>query len=259
MKQHRLYWLAAFLVLTGGPASADAPGHLEGYVPAVARVQGRFASYWTSDLWIYQQGASAIHLWFNREDQDNTDQESIVVPLDGSVTRIEDVVGSLFHTEGIGSVHYLADGPVSVVSRTWTTAPDGGSFGQTIRGVSVGQASIAGTGQAGALRVMVDQEPGFRANLGLVNVSGVPLTVAVDMFTSDGEAAPGGSSFEVGLEPYGMTQVGDILKRLDPGTRDGIVIRTGVTSEDGAVLVYLSTVDNRTNDPSYQEGFRFGY
>lgn len=259
MKRNTFHCLAGILLLTIGSALAATPGHLEGYVPAVARVEGRFGSYWTSDLWIYQQGASTIHLWFNREDEDNTDRQSVVVPLDGSVTRIEDVVGSIFATEGVGSVHYLADGPVSVVSRTWTTGPDGGSFGQTIRGVPVERASVSGHGQTGTLRMLVDQKPSFRANLGLVNVSGVPMTVAVDIFTSDGEAAPGASSFEVELEPYGMSQIGDVLQRLQAGTRSGLVIRAGVSSEDGAILAYLSTVDNQTNDPSYQEGFRFGY
>jgi hypothetical protein len=239
--------------------SSAAPGHLEGYVPAVARAEGRFDSFWTSDLWIYQQGASTIHMWFNRQGRDNTDVESVVVALTEPVTRIEDVVGTLFGTEGVGSIHYLADGPVTVTSRTWTTTADGGSFGQTIPGVPVQQASVAGTGQAGALRTVVDQKPGFRANLGIVNVTGVPVTAAVEIFTADGELAPGVSSFSVELEPYGMTQIGDVLAGLDPGTGRGVIVRSAVASEDGAILAYLSTVDNRTNDASYQEGFRFGY
>jgi hypothetical protein len=32
-----------------------------------------------------------------------------------------------------------------------------------------------------------------------------------------------------------------------------------VVSDEGAILAYLSEVDNRTNDASYREGFRFGY
>ena len=108
MKRETLCFVAALVLLMIGSALAAAPGHLEGYVPAVARVEGKFGSFWTSDLWIYQQGASTIHLWFNREDEDNTDRHSVVVQLDGPVTRIEDVVGSIFATEGVGSVHYLA-------------------------------------------------------------------------------------------------------------------------------------------------------
>jgi hypothetical protein len=58
------------LFLAAGVASA-APGHLEGYVPAAARVQGKLGSYWATDLWIYEQRATVIHPWFNREDADN--------------------------------------------------------------------------------------------------------------------------------------------------------------------------------------------
>jgi hypothetical protein len=56
-----------------------------------------------------------------------------------------------------------------------------------------------------------------------------------------------------------MTQVSSVLDRLTEGEREGLIIRVGVTSEDGAILAYLSEVDNTTNDASYQEGFRFSF
>ena len=56
-----------------------------------------------------------------------------------------------------------------------------------------------------------------------------------------------------------MTQVGEVLGRLDPGTRQGLVIRAGVTSAEGGILAYLSTADNTTNDAAYQEAFRFAF
>ncbi len=251
--------LAATLAVIVPAAAGAAPGHLEGYVPAAAHAPGRFGSFWTTDLWIYQQGASVVHLWFNRTGNDNSDVESVVVPLDAPVVHIQDVVATLFGTEGLGSIHYLADGPVVVVSRTWTPAPGGGSYGQTIPGIPLAQASLAGTGQAGALRMLVDQRSGFRANLGLVNVSPVPVTVTVEIFTSDGAPAPGSSSFTVDLAPFDMKQVGDVLSGLEPGQREGLIVRAGVTSAEGAILAYLSTVDNTTNDASYQEAFRFGF
>lgn len=241
------------------PAAAAPPGHLEGYLPSAAHTPGRFGSFWTTDLWIYQQGASTLHLWFNRAGQDNTDTTSVVVPLTDPVISIRDVVGTLFDTDGVGSIHYLADGPVTVTSRTWTTASDGGSYGQTIGGAPISSAAVPGTGQAGTLRMAVDQHPDFRANLGLVNVSGVPVSVAIEIFTSDGEAAPGSSSWTVDLAPYSMRQINDVLDRLSAGQRRGLIVRASVVSDEGAILAYLSEVDNRTNDASYQEAFRFGY
>ncbi len=163
--------------------------------PTAANAEGRFGSFWTTDLWIYHQGASTIHLWFNPAGGDNTEVESVVLALTDPVTVLEDVVGTTFGTTGVGSIHYLADGPVLVTSRTWTSAETAGSYGQTITGVPVSDAAVPDTGQAGALRMFVDQVDGFRTNLGLTNISGVPVTVEVEIFTSDGAAAPGNSSF----------------------------------------------------------------
>ena len=241
------------------PAFAAAGGHLEGYVPAVAHVEGKFGSFWTSDVWVYQQGATTIHFWLNPPGQDNTDGESVVVALDEPVVFIPDVVATLFGTEGSGSLHYIADGPVTVTSRTWTPRDEGGSYGLSLPGEPVGDASFAGSGQVGTQRVVVNQRSGFRANFGVVNVSPVAATVLVEIFAADGELAPGDSSFTLDLEPFGMTQVNDILKRLTNGEREGLIIRAGVTSSEGAILTYLTDVDNTTNDSTYQAGFRFAY
>ncbi len=262
MRTRTLRILTAFACLAAAatpPALAAVPGHLEGTLPSAAHTPGRFGSFWTTDMWIYQQGASSIHLWFNPTGQDNTEVASVVVPLTNPVTALRDVVSTIFGTDGVGSIHYLADGPVTVTSRTWTTAPGGGSYGQTIVGVPVSLAAVPESGQAGALRVTVDEAAGFRANLGLVNIAGLSATVAVEIFTADGQAAPGSSSFTVELPPYGMTQLNDLLERLEPGERHGLIVRASVVSPQGAILAYLSEVDNLTNDASYQEAFRFGY
>jgi hypothetical protein len=62
-------------------------------------------------------------------------------------------------------------------------------------------------------------------------VTPVAVTVLVEIFTADGELAPGDSSFTLDLEPFGMTQVNDILKRLTAGSREGLIIRAGVTHD----------------------------
>jgi hypothetical protein len=255
---HAIVFVGLFLIAAVPAVFAASGGHVEGYVPAVARANGRFGSFWTSDLWIYHQGATVVHFWLNKPGRDNTDGESVVVALDEPVVFISDVIASLFGTEGSGSLHYIADGPVTVTSRTWTPGEDGGSYGLTLPGEPVGAASFAGSGQAGTLRVVVNQRSGFRANFGVVNVSPVAITVLVEIFSADGEPAPGDSSFTVDLEPFGMTQVNGILKRLTAGERDGLIIRAGVTSAEGAIFSYLTNIDNTTNDSSYQSGFRYG-
>ncbi len=251
--------IAVISFLAASAVFASVPGHLEGYVPTAANADGRFGSVWTTDLWIYHQGASTIHLWFNPAETDNTQVASVVLDLDDPVTVLNDVVGATFGSEGVGSIHYLADGPVVVTSRTWTSTEPAGGFGQTITGIPVTGAAYPDGGQAGALRMFVDQKEGFRTNLGLTNISGVAATVEVEIFTADGAPAPGNSFLTVNLAPYSMTQINDLLARLTPGNREGLIVRAGVSSDEGAVFAYVSTVDNATNDASYQQGFRFGY
>ena len=252
--------LAALLLGTAAPVLANSGGHLEGYVPAVAHVEGKFDAFWTTDVWIYQQGATVIHLWLNPPGQDNTNGDSVAVTLDEPVVFLPDVVAFVFGTEGSGSLHYLADGPVTVTSRTWSPGAEGGSYGLSIPGMPVSSASIPGTGQAGSQRVVVNKDADFRANYGLVNVSTVPVSVLVEIFTADGEPAPGNNtSFTVNLEPFGMTQINDILKRVTGGDQDGLIIRAAVTSVVGAILTYVTDVNNTTNDSSYQAGFRFAF
>lgn len=259
MRSSILLVVISFVLVGSCPPAWSAPGHVEGYIPAAAHAAGRFGSFWTTDVWIYHQGATGVHLWFNPSGQDNSGGQSVVIQLDSAVVHLQDIVGSLFESEGIGSVHYAADGPVSVISRTWTAAPDGGSYGQTIPGISVTNASFPGSSQGGALRMLVNQRSSARANLGVVNVSAEPVTVAVDLFTSDGEPAPGDSSFSVALAPFDMKQINDVLARLPAGSRQGLIIRTAVSSGEGAVMSYLSEVDNSTNDASYQEAFKFSF
>jgi hypothetical protein len=260
MRRFIAYPVIFLALIVGVPTAHAVSGHLEGYIPSAAHADGKFGSFWTTDVWIYQQGATVIHLWFNVSGQDNTDGASVVVALAEPVIHLTDIVSSLFETEGVGSIHYLADGPITVVSRTWTTGDDGGSYGQTVPGMPIGTSSLAGSGQGGALRMLVNQTKGLRANLGIVNVSPVPATAVVEIFTADGQPAPGNSSFNVDLAPFDMTQVNGVLnKRLGVGERQGLIIRVGVTSDEGGIMAYLSQGDNTTNDASYQEAFRFAF
>ena len=251
--------ILAIATLTAAAAFAAPGGHLEGYVPVAAHGPGDQGSQWSTDLWIYRQDATVLHLWFNPSGQDNTSRQSVVVPLTSAETFLPDVVATTFHTTGSGSLHYMADGPVVVVSRTWTPGPQGGTYGQTIYGIPVPEASTPQAGQAGALRVQLNRSAGFRANFGVVNVSGNALTVQVDVYTADGQPAPGTSSFAISLQPYDMKQLNKILSGVTAPDGAPLVVRAAVSSGSGGILAYASQVDDVTNSGSYQAAFRFGF
>lgn len=253
-------FLVVVVALLALPVSAAPPGHLEGYIPQAAHLSGKFNSFWTTDVWIYTESATKVHLWFNQTGRDNTNVQSVVIPLTGPVTFLPDILQNTFVVSSTkGSIHYLADGQVEVVSRTWTPGKDGGSYGQVIYGMPVSMAAMPGAGPSGSLRMLVNETDGFRVNLGLANVTSSPVTVTVDVFTADGQAAPGTSSFAVTLQPYDMQQKDDILAGLPAGQRQGLIVRASVSAGDGAILGYLSVVDNTTNAANYQEAFRFGF
>jgi hypothetical protein len=249
----------AAVAWTGSPAFAAPTGNLEGYVPVAASVHGKFGSFWTTDLWIYTQSATTVHLWYNPSDHDNTDVSSMVLTLQGPVTYVHDVVGSMFQSTGKGSLHYLADGEVVVLSKTWTPATQGGTYGQMAYGVPLADASAAGSGQVGSLRMLVNLTQGFRVNVGLVNVTGVPVTVSLEAFLADGSPVPGFTPMNVTLQPYDMQQLDAIFAALGGASYDGVAIRATVTSTEGAIVSYVSQVDDTTNSGSYQQAFRFGF
>lgn len=107
--------------------------------------------------------------------------------------------------------------------------------------------------------MLVDATTGTRANLGVVNVSPVAVTATVELFTADGDPAEGTSPLTVRLDPFDMTQINGILNELSTDHQQGLIVRVGVTSSEGAILSYLSEVDNTTNDASYQQAFRFAF
>ena len=251
---------AAAAVLLAVPLAAAPAGHLEGYLPMAAHLSGKYGSFWTTDVWIYTESATTVNLWYNPSGNDNTGVQSVVVPLTQPVTYLPDIVGTTFKASGTkGAVHYLANGMVEVVSKTWTPGPAGGTYGVVADGVPVAMASTPGAGPDGSLRMLANQTPGFRVNLGLMNVTSSPATVTVEIFTADGLPAPGASSFTVTLQPYDMQEKDDILAALGSGSRQGLIVRASVSGGDGAILAYLTEVDNTTNSGSYQEAFRFGY
>jgi len=247
-----LLWLAGLPLLAG-------PGQPEGYVPAAAHTAGGYGSAWRTDVWIYRQGATLVQLWFNPSGRDNSALEGVPVSLAEPVTFLPDIVADTFHAEGFGSLHYLADGPIEVVSRTWTGTSGGSSYGQMIRGIPLLEAAWNGTAGSAELRMVANQGASSRGNLGIVNVSNTQVTARVDLFLADGTPAPGNASFLVTLKPFEMTQISDVLSRLGPGERPGVIVRVGIPSGPGGILAYLSDVNNSTNDPSYQEAFRFDY
>ncbi|KAA0252489.1 MAG: hypothetical protein EDX89_18110 [Acidobacteria bacterium] len=236
-------------VWTTAPA-APRGGDLSGFVPAVVRSPGLFGSLWTTDLLLFGEPGTHVVLWFHAAGKDNTGAVPVPLTLAGGLTSVPDVLDALFHANGHGALRFEADRPVRLSARTSTGVP-GGTTGLFTPGLPLQAAALGGTATA-TLQLGVDQHPGFRANLGLVNATPRTVDLLVEVTLGDGSPAPGFAPFPVTLPPYGMTQEADLLARLAPGERRGLLVRVRVLTAGGAAFAFLSEIDNGTNSPFYQ-------
>ncbi len=240
------YWSTA-------PASGGGGRH-EGWIPAVVNAPGRFGSRWTTDLRIVGTPGKTVRLWFHAAGRDNSTAVPVDLALSGPLTTVSDVLGTLFHESGNGALRYSADGVVRLLAQTWTPAGEG-TAGLFTPDLASTEAARGGTEHA-TLLLTADQRAGFRANLGLVNASLLPARLEVRLYLADGSLAPGDSSFEVDLPPFGMTQENDLLARLPAGERRGLLVRVRLLTPGGAAFAFLSEVDNATSSSSYQQATR---
>jgi len=226
----------------------------EGFLPGVAHSAGMHGSMWTTDLWIVSAGATSVELWFHPVNRDNSSVTPLAVSLTAPVTPIPDVVATLLAASGTGALRYRADGPVRLIARTSSPSPTGGTSALMAAGIPLLDAARGGP-EGHSLAMVVDQRPGFRVNLGLVNAKSAAATVEVQLLDADGAPVPEFGTLTAALPPFGVTQVHDLLSRLAPGERTGLMVLARLVSGEGALIAYLCEIDNSTNDPTYQEGF----
>ena len=204
-------------------------------VPAAAHAQGLVGSYWTTDLSLTNPNDQAVlaQLWFlPRKGQPAS--VPVIVPGAGSLV-LDDVVATVFDRAGeAGSLIVDPEAPLLVTSRT-ASGLAAGSAGQVLPGLPAGQAGagpVVLPGLAGA--------PGFRTNIGLVNLSGQVLHCDITIHGGNGSVLATRTAV---LDPWGSEQLNRVLDGLDAGNGAWATI-TG----DGPFSAFASVVDFGTND-----------
>ncbi len=174
----------------------------------------------------------------------------------GGVRAFDDVIANQFNAGGTGgSIVLTTTAPTSMVAtaRTYTiddrSGPtQGGTFGQFIPGVIPGQG--VGLGERGLQILQLEQSTNFRANLGLVELTGNPATVRVTAYLPDSKTT---ASTDVGLAPNQFLQLGRILEQFY-GSGVNVYnarISVQVTAGSGRVASYGSVIDNLSADATY--------
>ena len=174
----------------------------------------------------------------------------------GQSLRYDDVLQSLFGTEGAATIRVTPyGGAAGVSSRTYNVLgednsggyPAGATFGQYMGPVGYTRSFAFGE-EAWIPHLSHDPSlsKGSRANLGLVNNSTREIDLEVDLFQGDGTQL---GSFTQSLRMWENVQIAKVFERVTTETVEGgyAVVRT--THPAGFFAAHGSVVDNRTGDP----------
>jgi Ig-like domain CHU_C associated/Matrixin len=223
-------------------------------VPGVAELDNGLASNFHTDMRIYNAGSAPVTTTLNYYPQtgDGTPRPGAVNVLvqPGEVKAINNVLPATWGlTRTGGAVTVDAPGAASLVvtARTFSRDAEGGTYGQFIPGVTA--ADGVGSGDRALEILQLEQSDQYRTNLGLVEVTGKPITVELIAQT------PGKVSVrtEVPMGANEFRQFGSVFQQLLGISGSSYTGRMSVRviGGEGRVAAYGSVVDNKTVDPTY--------
>ena len=212
-------------------------------LPSSAKVSGAAGSSWTTTLTLTNGGAvdALVTMKFLGHDVDGRLRpEKTILVRAGSLTEYPDVLGTVFGAEqDYGAIRISSSSPNLVVqSETSTPVPGGGTVGQALPAFSPADLIGASPKSLGPIR----ENASFRTNLILANATEGPLTVHLELFSTDGSSM-GGGDFD--LPPLGMKQLNHVANTNLYAGRMSVSTRT----PGGLVAAYASVIDNTSNDP----------
>ncbi|MFN2238184.1 MAG: PKD domain-containing protein [Thermoanaerobaculia bacterium] len=222
-------------------------------LPVVTHGAGHNGSLWRTDLQIYYpyQGEE-VELEFELRSATLTTTK--IMRLDRSTLISEDFMS--FFTDGDNSGPVIVRGNTEKLPQIWTrtynVASNGiGTYGQLIPAIRIETNENSATGPTTYYLPGVRLTNRFRTNIGLLNISGSPITVTLTAFEHSFGAAIG--QFKETLEPYRFIQVGDgTLRTKFAGHSTEKAFSVMISGADeGALIAYESMIDNVSNDPVY--------
>jgi hypothetical protein len=186
----------------------------------------------------------------DRGDREPLTAEFALAP--GAARRHEDVVRTAFGATGSGAIRVVPSrGSPLVAARTFNLT-DLGSYGQYVPAMAAGEAT--GPGDT-ALLVHLRETAAFRSNLGLLNASAVPITVAVELLAGGGASL---GALTVELAPFAFRQLDRVLRRVTTDPVEIAAAHLSTPTPGGAFFAYASVVDNLSGDPIFVPAVRIG-
>lgn len=241
-------------------------------IPVAIDAPGANGTQWMSDVAIYNFGTTplTVEMLFiqsGQGDPNNTTDvtpTSLPIPIPGRGSVIlKDVLDLIPGDTNIGAILIGANAPFAVTSRAYSLSPTGDTVGQTVLPArDFLENAVGDVNNAGAVAYI----PGliansrFRTNLGFVaattNDNAAGMTVEVTIRDSSGGSVgsrlftiPGGNFTHVQFPSTAIT--GTVLPNssFDAGSADFRIV-----AGDGAVVPYVSVIDNVTADAVFVSG-----
>ena len=219
-------------------------------VPGVANLTGANNSNFHTDMRVFNGGASAVPVTMTFSGNGTAAPFNFTLQP-GEVRSFNDVVKNTFGLNGAGGAIVAttqSNSSLVLTARTYSIAPDGGTFGQFIPGVT--PAEGIGTADRPFQITQLEQSAAFRSNVGVVEVSGQPATVRLFLVNPNSAAAP---TIDVALGPNQFVQLGNIFSQAF-GASNSVYngrVSAQVISGTGRISAYGSLIDNRSNDPAF--------
>ena len=224
------------------------------FFPVISRAVGQAGSQWTTGLRLIglaDEATAAYAEWFPSSSSGSsgpTRTEMITLHA-GELAVIDDAVSTLFGANGNGAVKISSSEPFRGAARIFNDQRDnpeiGGTFGQAAPAYAEDDVLASGLLLLGSNRPAGDGE-GFRTNVGYFNPWPEPVMAEIDVRDVGGEIL---GADTLTLQPLAniIDSVFDLVPSVPSADRrqDDLLI---TFSSSKPILMYLSAVDNVTND-----------
>jgi len=222
--------------------------------PVISRAVGQAGSKWTTGLRLIglaDETASAFAEWFPSSTSGSSGpaDTGMITLHTGELAVIDDAVATLFAANGNGAVKIASSEPFRGAARIFNDQRDnpeiGGTFGQAAPAYTEADVMASGVLLLGSNRPASDGE-GLRTNVGYFNPWPEAVTIEIDVRDASGMVL-GADSLNLPSLANRIRGIFDLVPSVPAGDRrqDDMLI---TFSASRPVLMYLSAVDNATND-----------
>ncbi|HEX6096145.1 MAG TPA: hypothetical protein VF432_07470 [Thermoanaerobaculia bacterium] len=232
----------------------DVPGTVPRAIPVIGHVDGGHGSQWRSDLYLHNPRDGSRYLILTATPWDRPWQwQTAWVRLNGRETRVvRDALWTLFRLTGVARLRYSSaeDEPgegVRVTSRTYTVDANGATYGCLVPPLTGFQIGTPGD----RLEILgVSAGPGFRTNVGLVDVSDTTTYPSLVRVRIIGDRQQLLDETLVEVPARGGLQLNDIfgMHGITPPPAALLVVDV---LDGKQIAAYATLVDNVTNDSIY--------